>query len=87
VAGLLDVLSGPPDIVGQVVSLNGSSLTVSSQAGRRTVTLTADTNILRSDGTDGTRGDLARGSFVAMVGTAGNGGLSFTVDEIAVADQ
>lgn len=77
-------LSRPADIIGQIGSLNGDSLTVNSQTGPRVVTLTSDTEILLSDGTAGSRTDLQRGRVVGIVGTPGNGGLSFTAEEVAV---
>jgi len=56
-----------------------------SQTGARVVTLTAGTKILLSDGTAGSRADLQQGRVVGIVGTAANGGLSFTAEEVAVA--
>jgi len=83
-AGVFSALSRPADIIGQIGSLNGDSLSVNSQAGARAVTVTADTKILLSDGIAGTRADLQRGRVVGIVGTAGNGGLSFTAEEMVV---
>lgn len=83
-AAVFSVLSRPADIIGQIASLNGDSLTVNSQLGPRVVTLTADTKILLSDGTAGSRADLQQGRVAGIVGTAANGGLSFTAEEVAV---
>jgi hypothetical protein len=83
-AATFDSLSGPADIIGQIVSVSGNSLAVSSQAGQRVVTLTSETKIFTSDGEAGSRADLQRGRLVGIVGTAANGGLSFSADEIEV---
>jgi hypothetical protein len=84
-AATFSALSRPADIIGQVGSLNGDTLTVNSQTGARVVTLTASTKIMLSDGTAGSRADLQQGRVVGIVGTAANGGLSFTAEEVAVA--
>lgn len=84
-APTFSALSRPADIIGQIGSLNGDTLTVNSQTGARVVTLTAGTKILLSDGTAGSRADLQQGRVVGIVGTAANGGLSFTAEQVAVA--
>ena len=78
------MLSRQPDLVGQIQSINGGLLTVQTQAGTQALTLTGDTVVFLADGTPGTTEDLENGLFAAVVGTPGDGGLSMTVDEIAI---
>ncbi len=63
------------DIIGGVQATNGGALTVQSTAGQRTVAITADTQIIRSDGSPGALLDLTSGLRVAVVATDGGQGL------------
>ncbi|HXH22873.1 MAG TPA: hypothetical protein VNN10_12675 [Dehalococcoidia bacterium] len=64
-----NLLPRAPDFSGQVRTLVGASLTVDTPQGSRVVQVTADTRILRPDGSAGSRADLARGALVAVVTT------------------
>ena len=77
-------LSRQPDVVGQIQSINGDLLSLQTQAGAQVVTLTGNTAVFLFDGTPGTTDDLEDGLLVAVVGTAGDGGLSMTAEEIAI---
>lgn len=81
---LANVLSRQPDLVGQIQSISGGLLTVQTPAGAQALTLTDDTVVFLADGTPGTTEDLENGLLAAVVGTPGDGGLSMTVDEIAI---
>ncbi len=81
---LADVLSRQPDLVGQIQSISGGLLTVQTPAGAQALTLTDDTAVFLADGTPGTTEDLEGGLLAAVVGTPEDGGLSMTVDEIAI---
>jgi hypothetical protein len=50
-----------------VRALTGSSLTVDTPQGSRVVQVTAETQVIRADGSTGQRADLTRGSTVAVV--------------------
>ena len=56
-----------PDLVGQIRALVGSSLTVDTPQGSRVVQVTSETQVLKADGTQGSRSNLARGTTVAVV--------------------
>ncbi|MCI0849836.1 MAG: hypothetical protein J4N26_02655 [Chloroflexi bacterium] len=77
-------LSRQPDVVGQIQSINGDLLSLQTQAGAQVVTLTGEIKVFLFDGTAGTTEDLEDGLLVAVVGTAGDGGLSMTAEEIAI---
>jgi len=62
-----NVLPRAPDFTGVVRSLAGNSLTVDTPQGTRVIQVSGQTQVFRSDGTQGSMADVSRGSTVAIV--------------------
>lgn len=81
---VLQRLPGPPDILGEIVSITGDSMLLRTPDGPRTVSLSEGTQVMLEDGSEGSRQDLHPGQVVAVIGRFEEGGKSLAARLVAV---